>query len=360
MIGLFACSKKDSAEKNDTGEATNREEMLLNMADNIILPAYANFNLKLNELNTKTDLFSVNPTVLSLAELRAAWINAYIEWQKVEQFDFGPAEKYVIRSHFNIYPANVTNINANITNGSANLDLPSNYTAQGFPALDYLVNGVANNDAAIVSFYSNGAEGSKRIAYLKSITSKMTAIFNSVQTEWNGSYRASFISRTGINASSSTSTVVNGFVQNYERTIRSGKFGIPSGSMLNGTVSPETVEAYYKKDISLTLAKTAHQAASDFYNGKSVKNGTEGPSLKTYLNSLPSSGTLADDINKQFNAITQKLNAIGTENLSSVVQNNNQLMRDVYIEMQKAVLLLKVDMTSALSIAITYTDNDGD
>ncbi len=42
------------------------------------------------------------------------------------------------------------------------------------------------------------------------------------------------------------------------------------------------------------------------------------------------------------------------------VQTNNQAMKDVYTEMQKAVRLLKVDMTSAMSITITYTDNDGD
>jgi hypothetical protein len=35
-------------------------------------------------------------------------------------------------------------------------------------------------------------------------------------------------------------------------------------------------------------------------------------------------------------------------------------MVDVYTEMQKLVRMLKVDMTSALSVTITYTDNDGD
>ena len=35
-------------------------------------------------------------------------------------------------------------------------------------------------------------------------------------------------------------------------------------------------------------------------------------------------------------------------------------MIDTYNELQKAVRMLKVDMTSAMSITITYTDNDGD
>ena len=35
-------------------------------------------------------------------------------------------------------------------------------------------------------------------------------------------------------------------------------------------------------------------------------------------------------------------------------------MVDVYTNMQTQVRYLKVDMTSAMSITITYTDNDGD
>jgi hypothetical protein len=35
-------------------------------------------------------------------------------------------------------------------------------------------------------------------------------------------------------------------------------------------------------------------------------------------------------------------------------------MQAVYTEMQNVIKMLKVDMTSAMSITITYTDNDGD
>ncbi len=361
LAGIFACSKKEAAEKdNNTGASADRKAVLIQLADEIIIPSYANFKLKLDVMVAKTDAFGDAPTTASLQQLRTAWVDAYKEWQKVEILDFGPAEMYAIRGYMNIYPANVTKITANIAAGNANLDLPANYTASGFPGLDYLINGAGTNDTEIVAFYTSPTDGAKRIAYLKNIAAKMSAMFGFVSAEWNGAYRATFVNKTTIDASSPFSALVNGYIRSYESAVRSGKFGIPSGTMLNGTVSPQNVEAYYKKDISLTLAKTAHQAAVDFFNGKSVKSGTEGPSLKTYLNSLPSSATLAASINTQFAATIQKLNAINTENLGSVVQNNNQQMIDVYNEMQKSVRLLKVDMTSAMSVTITYTDNDGD
>jgi len=362
LAGIFACSKKEAAEKDNTntGASADRKAVLIQLADEIIIPSYANFKLKLDVMVSKTNAFGNAPTVTSLQELRTAWVDAYKEWQKVEILDFGPAEMYAIRGYMNIYPANVTKITANIAAGNANLDLPANYTASGFPGLDYLINGAGTNDTEIVAFYTSPTDGAKRIAYLKNIAAKMSAMFGFVSAEWNGAYRETFVNKTTIDASSPFSSLVNGYIRSYESAVRSGKFGIPSGAMENGTVSPQNVEAYYKKDISLTLAKTAHLAAIDFFNGKSVKSGTEGPSLKTYLNSLPSSTTLAAGINAQFAATTQKLNAINTENLSSVVQNNNQQMIDVYNEMQKLVPLLKVDMTSAMSISISYTDNDGD
>lgn len=357
---FFACSKKGDPGKEETGNAADRQAVLVNVAENIVLPSYNNFKTKLDLLVNKTDNFTTTPTTASLVELRSAWVNAYIEWQKVELFEFGSADRYALRAYFNIYPANEAAIATNIASGTANLDIASNFTAQGFPALDYLINGLGGTDATIVSFYTTDADAIKRKAYLKSIVSKMNSVFTTVHSEWNGAYKETFINKTGTDASSSISMMVNGYVRNYERTIRSGKFGIPSGVMLNGTVSPQNVEAFYKKDISLTLAKTAHQASVDFFNGKSVKTGVEGPSLKTYLTALNSQSALPQAIMDQFNATTLKLNAIQTENLSSVVQNNNQQMIDVYNEMQKSVKLLKVDMTSAISITITYTDNDGD
>lgn len=365
LLVVFACSKKETPETEKSGNSIDRKAMLVNIADNMVIPAYDNFKTTFDVLQVKTDAFASNPTKTALTELRTAWVNSYLDWQKVELFEFGPAERYILRSHFNIYPANEAVINANISSGTSNLDLPSNFNAQGFPALDYLINGLGASDDAILQNYTTGAGAAQRIAYLKKILAQMNTVFTQVHGDWKGAYRETFINSTGVDASSSTSTMVNGIVHNYERSVRTGKFGIPSGIMLNGTLSPEKVEAYYKKDISLTLAKTAHQAAVNFFNGIGFKTGTEGPSLKTYLNALSAvdsktQSQLTQAINNQYTVTTQRLNSIPTENLSSLVQSNNQLMIDIYTEMQKSVRMLKVDMTSAMSITITYTDNDGD
>lgn len=342
----------------------DRNAILINIADNIVIPAYTNFKTKFDVMVAKSDAFVAKPSISTLTDFRAAWVEAYIEWQKVELFDFGPAEKQTIRNFFNIYPASETGIMANIANPSVDLALTASYAQQGFPALDFLINGVGKTDAEIVAFYTTGTDSAAKLAYIKRLTTRMSSLLGKVMEEWGSSYRETFINKTGLDISSSTSLMVNGFVLHYERFIRSGKVGIPSGAMLNGVVSPEKVEAYYKKDISQLLAKTAHQAFVDFFNGKSVKNGAEGPSFKTYLDALKAKDsatgkTLSEIINAQFEVSKTKIDAL-KPSFYEVIKTNNQAMLDVYTEMQKVVRLLKVDMTSAMSITITYTDNDGD
>ena len=306
------------------------------------------------------------PTATTLATFRSSWIEAYVAWQKVELFEFGPADRTTMRNFFNIYPADEAGIAQNIADPNSNLALPAAYASQGFPALDYLLNGLADSDQGILEMYTSDTDAAKRLAYIKRLTDRMTSILTSVISDWKGSYRGTFISKTGLDIGSSTSLVVNSYVLNYERFIRSGKIGIPSGAMTSsgGIKYPDKVEAYYQRDISLTLAKTAHQASIDFFNGKSASTDTEGPSFKSYLNALdakdPNTGTLLSQIIiDQFSAANLKLGTLG-ENLYEQVLNNNQPMIDTYTEMQKAVRLIKVDMTSAMSVTITFTDNDGD
>lgn len=362
---LFACGGNGS-EPSPTDNAKDREAILTHWVDNIIVPSYSGFKAKFDAMAAKSSAFTASPSSATLAEFRNAWVDAYVEWQKVELFEFGPADRQTLRSFFNIYPADVAGIAANIDNPAAALDVPASYARQGFPALDYLLFGVGADDGAVVAFYTNSTDGSKRTAYITRLVSRMNSLLTTVISEWNGVYRETFISKTGLDIGSSFGVVVNAYVLHFERYIRSGKIGIPSGATIAsaGVAHPETVEAYYKRDISRQLAVNANQAAADFFIGKNVITGEAGPSFSSYLDALEakdaSTGTmLSTIITNQFSTLATSLNAL-SPSLYNQVQTNNQAMLDVYAAMQKQVRLLKVDMTSAMSITITYTDNDGD
>jgi predicted lipoprotein len=364
-VVLSACSGGGS-EPSPSDNGKDREAILTHWVDNIIVPSYANFKTKFDVMSAKSAAFTTSPGNNSLAEFRTAWTDAYLEWQKVELFEFGPADRQTLRNFFNIYPADVAGITSNINDPSAALDVPASYPRQGFPALDYLLFGVGADDASVIAYYTDSTDGTKRLAYITKIVTRMNSLLTTVIAEWNGVYRETFISKTGLDIGSSFGLVVNAYVLHFERYIRSGKIGIPSGATIAsaGVPHPETVEAYYKRDISRQLAINANQAVADFFVGKNITTGEAGPSFTSYLDALEakdaSTGTaLSTIINTQFSTIAASLNTL-SPNLYNQVQTNNQAMIDTFAAMQKQVRLLKVDMTSAMSITITYTDNDGD
>ena len=369
FVGIVACicgCGGSGSDPSPAGNSKDRQEMLIHWADNIIIPSYDNFKVKFDIMLSESEEFTSSPSNESLTAFRTAWVEAYAEWQKVELFEFGPADRYTLRNFFNIYPADVAGIETNILDPLANLEVPNSYPRQGFPALDYLINGVASDDAGIIEYYTTGDDAPERIAYVSKLVGRMNTLITNVITEWKGSYKDTFTSSTGLDIGSSTGIVVNAYVLNYERYIRSGKIGIPGGIVagVSGTAYPDKVEAYFKKDISKLLAKNAEDATASFFNGVNVTTEAEGPSFKSYLDALgakdSSTGTLLSEIiNDQFSVVDSKLNLLSS-NFYEEILNNNQAMEDTYTEMQKAVRLLKVDMTSAMSVTITYTDNDGD
>lgn len=68
---------------------------------------------------------------------------------------------------------------------------------------------------------------------------------------------------------------------------------------------------------------------------------------------------LASLIEDQLDAIQSQSSSLET-NLKSQVEKDNTKMLEAYDELQKAVILLKVDMMQALSISVDYVDSDGD
>lgn len=359
-VVIVACSKNDSSDKPSDG--FDRKALLTHVADNIIIPAYSNFQTVFSEMKTAAGAFTASPDAAKLATLRAKWRAAYVAWQGVELFNFGPADNVLLRNYFNIYPTDVTLLRNHISTGSYDLEVITNNKVQGLPALDYLLNGAGSSDAEILANFSTGSDASKWKKYLTDVVNIMSAKLDKVVSDWKGSYRQQFVSNDGTGAGSPLSLMVNEYIMNFERFLRSGKFAIPAGVM-SGTPAPEKVEAFYSKDLGMDLAKAALRASRDFYLGKSFNGSTTGPGLQSYLQALGKNNanvaTLATNIENQFGVLDAKMTALGNSVYGAIAGNRPAVLA-LYDEFQKQVRYLKVDMISAMGITISYTDADGD
>ena len=358
---FFACSKNED-ESVKTDNNYNRTALLTNWANNIIVPSYVNYQAKMQILLTDINSFNTTPTVSKLQTVRASCLNAYKAYQYISIFIFGKAEEVSIKEATNTYPTNAAGIEANISSGSYNLALLSQFDKQGFPALDYLLNGLGANDTSIVEFYDTNANATNYKQYLLALANRLKTNIDAIVVDWNSGFKTSYIANNGTSVSSSVNKTTNNFVKNFEKDIRAGKIGIPAGVFSSSVKFPEKVEGFYKNDISKILLNEAVKASQDFFNGKHFGSATTGEGLKSYLdflNAIRNNQKLSDIINNQFTPIYTANNALNNS-FSTQINVDNSKMLLAYDALQQNVVYIKLDMMQALNISIDYVDGDGD
>lgn len=338
FITIISCETTDKKTDYET------EVLLENLANNFILVNYNQLKNDALELKIYIDSLKQNPTALNLVTAQNQFVETYKSFQKISVYNFGPAIDNG-QSSLNIFPANSSTINNNISAGGYDLASGANVQAIGFPALDYLL--FHEDNINLISKFSDLDYSQYALDVAEQIYQKTNAIYST----WENSYQATFIANKGNQTGSSISVLANAYILNFERNGREAKIGIPAGVRSLNEVKPENVEAYYSEK-SIVLAKEHILALKAIYEG----NGNV--SFQSVLKSVDQE-QLANNINAQFDAILLSLNTL-SDPFSDMLTADNQAALAVYSEYQKLLPLLKVDMTAALGLLINYSDSDGD
>lgn len=360
VSSFFSCKKKKDEEV--IPEASfDKSGMLANIGDNLIVPSYSKLKIDVDLMQLSADQFLLNPTFITLTDLQTAFLQTYTDYQWCSTFEFGPAENEIIRANFNTFPCDTVQINSKIISGDVTLISASDLDAKGFPAIDFLLFSNQNNNNVLIRFttdtYATNAKN-----YLTALINELKLKTDAVNTAWavnGGNYGSTFKSNTGSDVGGSIGMLVNQLNYDFE-LLKNAKIGIPLGKKTFGTPIPEKVEAFYSTQ-SLVLVTEHLKSIENIYLGRNSQN-ADGVGLDDYLahaKAQHSLGLLNDVIKNQFTLAKTKLAAIpGT--LTQAVVSNAAIVDAAYAELQKLVVLLKVDVPSALGILITYQDNDGD
>ena len=338
LVLIAACKPNTNTKSYDTAP------MLKNLAENIILPNYIALETKVISLNDAVLVLKNTPNSANLTDAQNKFLDAYKAWQKVSPFQFGPAEDVALNT-INIYPTDTAQINGNINSGTYNLETASNIDASGFPALDFLL--FYGTESEILNRFMNANFANYAVDVAEQIKTKV----NVVKSDWQTSYSSKFMASTDLSVGGSLSLLTNALVLNFEKDAREAKIGIPAGVRTLNQIVPQNVEAFYSKN-SILLAKE-HIAGF-----KTLYEGNNGASFKTILISLGKE-TLANNISTHILNIETSLNTL-SDPFDSMLNANNEPALAAYAEYQKLLPLLKVDMTAALGLLITYSDSDGD
>jgi predicted lipoprotein len=341
----------------------DRGAMLNNWAENIIIPAYENYTNKLEDLRSDVVVFSDTPNQINLEKVRTSWLGAYIAWQKVALFQIGKAEVLRLRDYTNTYPLDAVGVENNIASDSFDLSLSTEMNKQGFPALDYLLNGVKDSDLEILNVYDNTSYKN----YLRAVVTRLEDMALSVLQDWKTSYKSIFVANECSSATASVDKLTNDFIFNFEKHIRVAKIGKPIDFFNDNPVSvseaAEAVEAFYKKDVSKELFVVAIQASRDFFSGKHFNSDTEGISLKSYLTDLNiktvTEKSVSEEILERMDKALSTANGLENNFYDQIIAD-----RDAFVAMRKelhsVVEVLKTNMIAALKIKADFNDTDGD
>lgn len=343
LLLLVSCKDKKTNNQEDTFKKT---ELLTHLADNYILPEYSNLQSKVNALIASWSSFEKQPTEVQYDTLKNQWKSAYIRFQFVKMFDFGPGMNQNLTMSLGTFPTDSMTIEANIQSGSYNLSSISNYDAIGFPALDYLL---FKSNA-----YQDITTSLTRKKYIREVVLKMKNEIDQTVSEWT-TYRNSFVDGSSNSSTSPFSLLVNNYIRDYE-VLKWTKLGYPLGANTGSTKNPNYLEARYS-GIGKDLLSANLLALQNVYLGKG-SNGTNGKGFNDYLIAL-GKNTTASTLTSNWNLFNQQCKALNS-NLEEALTNETQQMIDLYNAIHNNTIALKTDMVGAFGVLITYSDNDGD
>ncbi len=358
LIVLLCIASCTESYNDQTEDRYDRAQLLSDINDYHIVPAYRDYLATVESLSATTQAFVNDVNQEKLDQLQASWLSAYTQWQWVEMINIGPAEEVSLINKTNVFPTDVALIDQHIESGEYNLDLPSNFVAQGFPAIDYLIHDLSGDEQSVLDRYSNNLSARN---YLADVVAALLQNTEQVVNAWD-SYKTTFVENDGSSATGSINKLVNDYLFYYEKYLRAGKVGIPAGVFSNSPLSNK-VEAFYSQDKSKVLLEESLKASVAFFSGSYYSTRVDALSFQSYIQYLE--GLSGNDngldqlILNQFDLALERLEPI-SQNLASQVDENNGLMLQLYDALQQNVIYMKVDMLQLMNVKVDYVDADGD
>jgi predicted lipoprotein len=342
-ILLASCNKDDAEEKNAFDVLNYKQEFVTHL----MIPAVTEFILDVKNLNEASANFIENTNEENASILKKLWINTAISFSKTEVGNLGDLQTSAI--YFSLYSwgANETKIEnfiaATDTMNQSDINgLPTK--ARGLSAIEYLL--FDTDLSTTVSSFSN----QRRIDFLLALNANLVIKSSSLKEQWEN-YSTAFINNTATDINGSINLIINQVNFLLENIIRF-KVGEPAGLENSTGINPELLQAH-KSEISLEIIKENIAAVKTLYYGSS-----EG--LDTYVSTITNNENINDAIAIAFSAIENNITSLSNTTLKNAIENNNFIVDELYNHLKDLIILIKVDVASALSITVTFTDNDGD
>jgi len=364
LIAFLSACKPKTSDDIDLFSTYNRQEMLSDLGNHVIIPTFAEASLQMDSLHLALQTFQNNPNQNNLIEAQSRWKKAFLAWQPASMYQFGilfdggagllaTIDNWAGNPKTMESAVSVSSIENNIS-GTNTLDstywqsLPVNQ--KGFPALEYLLFGDSS-----LSF-----QNPRRQAFLTLLSLHQARLLKQIHQSWipsGGNYIANFTASDGRDAGSSLSILVNAMAK-FSETLKNDKIGKPFGKV-TGVLTPLATEARLSQ-LSLNALDRSYQGLERLLSGQGPQSSGKGINdFLRHLNMDFGGANLADAFNKSFADMYVKIDSVSIP-FDQAISSQTSQVQSVYDQAKKLVVHIKVDLMTQLGIQLTYFDNDGD
>lgn len=334
-----------------SGNNFDRSLILENVTNNLIIPAYEDFNQTADALHSSSLTFTENPSPQTLADLKMAWERSIKSWKRAEVYNFGPVESLVLVTAIDRWPTSERGIEQAIEDFDRSDDylIRIGSNRKGLPAIEYLL--FHDEGPVILEEFSDA----DRKTYLNLLTEALTQHSSDILEEWNSGYAEEFISKTGNEADSGITLLANELGYMLQK-VRMEKIEIPFGSQTEGTPRLQMLESVHANLTKELIRENLISAQQTF-------NGGEGSGFDDYIAALgiedENGELLSEAVNREYDNAFLILDEIDGS-LEDAILNQKSTVQELIDSINQLYIYTDIDMISQLGILTVFSDNDGD
>ncbi|WNG39868.1 imelysin family protein [Archangium violaceum] len=336
-----------------------RTAFLKELAGDIALPAYREFDTRTEALAGALATLETTPTEATLTEAQSAWRAARAAWLRQESFRIGPAEDQHVSAAVNQVPS-TTGIDSLLA-GDAPLteaavaELGAN--RKGMLAMEHLLFDAEGGNAAVLSRLTDGNAGTRRRTYLKALGAVMHTNATAVRTAWEPEQEnyVAQLSNAGNDGSTyatqkeAVDTVVNRLIASVETAEM--KLSKPLGFDTGGTVRPDQEDAR-RSDNTLRDLEDMRQSMERVWLGA---NGDGGLSRVVAHSNKQVDETVRGDLA----AVRSALETIPPP-LRTALTGDRESVENARAAFSRLRATLTSEVVANLGVTLKFNDNDGD
>lgn len=352
-FALAACS-------DDTAAELDRNAVLRDLSENVLLPEVRDFDADARALSTATAALCEAPSTERLTAARDAWRSARRSWERAQVFRAGPMETLRTPSAVDWYPVDAAAVEALIA-GSDPITASSiesvGANRRGLPGVEVVL--FANVD---VGALRDASGPSRRCQYLVAATGSVSTAAAALATAWEpsgGRYARAFATAGQGSGPAIATTreavdaVVNQLIAALD-ALQVSRLAAPNGSRNGGTPEPSRATSIPSGNSSAELV-AAFEGARALYTGD--LDDRRGMGVTDIVASR--SASLDATVRAQFDAAARALAAI-TLPVDRAVLEERPRVTAAIAALTSLKRTVRVDVANTLGVTVGFTDNDGD